>query len=211
MQRLEKTTLFYETLANSPRLRDFDRRFGTPARDIWEFLIATAGDEQLILMRGKFAEMGMEPRLARADAQRLNHAGLTILGDERAAVAFLNPTTAFAGALGPVERLAENRNEGAGVPASLQSLISQIPSENEIWFASVGPPPSLLPVAKVARAWGGIDPVKRSIDFHVEMETDLEAKTVADILGGKQNSNRVDLNGPIPPRVLDWLSNQSGQ
>ena len=77
-------------------------------------LIAYNGADWLALMRGKFAEMGMEPRLDKPGARRVSYNGVTIIGDEVGAMAFLNPTTALAGRYEVVLRALEQRNNNTG-------------------------------------------------------------------------------------------------
>ena len=145
MQRL-KTTPFYDSLiAGSPRRLEFRKTSGlADDSDVWEYLIAYDGRDWLALMRGKFAEMGMEPRLDKPTARRVTYNGVTVIGDETGAVAFLNPTTALAGRYEVVLRTLEERNSNTGVPLALEKLALRIPAVNEIWFASIGIAPAFL-------------------------------------------------------------------
>ena len=76
---------------------------------MWEYLIASNGSDWVALMRGKFSEMdGTEIQMK--GATRISHAGVECIGDERGAVAFLNPTTAIAGPFNSIKKALDERN-----------------------------------------------------------------------------------------------------
>jgi hypothetical protein len=117
--------------------------------NLWEVLIAWDGKADWVMLRGKFSEMGMEPRVHKEGAERFRYKGYTILGDDRMAVLFLNPTTAVAAAPRALWRIIDNRDIGTGLPQPLQAHIKGIPSANQAWFAG-----KLREVGDIA---GGID------------------------------------------------------
>ena len=206
MQRIQTTPLYQEAVRKAARLKSFQERMGLdPSQDVWEYLITSDGENALVLMRGKFSEMGMEPRLNKPTAQRALYAGVTVIGDEAGAVGFLNPTTAMAGRLETVIRAAERRNRFTGMPAALEQLASKIPSANAAWFASVGPAPGFLPVTRVRSARGGIDPATRRIETVVEAQSTEDARAIAQTLNGTAGGNTVRAVGPVPPGVWTWL------
>src|SRR5690349_21781021 len=67
--RMEKlaATQFWRDYVNKgrvPMLEQFRKRTGlNPEKDIWELLVASSQKEAVMLIRGKFSEMGLEPKL----------------------------------------------------------------------------------------------------------------------------------------------------
>ena len=112
-------------------------------------MIPSDGTTTWVMLRGKFAEMGMEPRVNREGAQRLGYKGYTMLGDERMAVLFLNPTTAVAASAAGTTPHHRQPRAGTGIPAWLQAQINNIPSTNQAWFAGVLP--------EIGQIAGGLD------------------------------------------------------
>jgi len=189
MQRLRSTSFYSEYVANSPRLLQFRENSGLQRdADVWEYLIASNGSNWIALMRGKFSEMGMEPRSTKSDALRITYRGANVVGDERGAIAFLNPTTAIAGPLESVKKTLDERNWNNGVPETLQQLTREIPSTNEAWLVSSGPAPPFVKSRP-------FDALRAAIN--AQMRTYEER-----IKANRQESTR---SGPIPADVLAWV------
>jgi hypothetical protein len=206
MQRVRATPFYESLVVKSPRRLEFRKISGlADDSDVWEYLVAYNGTDWLTLMRGKFAEMGMEPRLDKPSARRVYYNGVTIIGDEEGAMAFLNPTTALAGRYEVVLRALEQRNDNAGVPIALEKLALKIPAANDIWFASVGPAPSFLPVQHLKNATAGLNPKTRELELHIEADSPSAAQSIADTVNGRTEDNRVSFTGTVPKRVLDWI------
>ncbi|HYP06956.1 MAG TPA: hypothetical protein VER03_12055, partial [Bryobacteraceae bacterium] len=122
-------------------------------------------------------------------ATRITHAGLTVLGDERGAVAFLNPTTAIAGKIDDVLRTLDLRNQNTGLPDPLEKLTSRIPSKYDVWFASTGIAPAFIQAGGVKSAYGGLNLSTGKHDLVVEAET------------GSQSIQ----DAPVPESIVDWV------
>jgi hypothetical protein len=206
MQHIRATPFYQQHVVSAPRLAKFRQNVGLPNEaDVWEYLIAADGEDPIILMRGKFSEMGMEPRSAKEGAERISHRGVSVIGDDKGAIAFLNPTTAMAGTVRAIKRALDERNENTGVPTALKRLASEIPSNNEAWIVSVGPAPGFLPVRQITAARAAIDPLACRFDFAAEANSVADAAAIADALNGKTEGRRVVASDPIPSIVLDWL------
>ena len=190
MQKLRANATVDRLIARSPRLLQFRKDTGLPpGSDVWEYLITYNGTGWLAFMRGKFTEMGMEPRLDKPGASRIMHNGVTILGDERGAVAFLNPTTAIAGRIDDVIRTLDLRNNNTGVPPAIEKLTDQIPVKYEVWFASTGTAPGFVTADRVRFAFGGLNLATGKYDLTVDAERG--GTTVTD--------------APAPTTVVDWV------
>jgi hypothetical protein len=190
MQKLRADATVDKRIARAPRLLQFRRETGLPPdSDVWEYLIANNGTGWLTFMRGKFTDMGMEPHLDKPGASRLSHNGVTILGDQLGAVAFLNPTTAIAGRIDDVIRTLDLRNNNVGVPAKIEELTNRIPAKYEIWFASTGLLPGAIEASGVRSAFGGVNLASGRYDLSIDADR-----------GGR---NLVD--APVPSAISEWI------
>ena len=104
-----------------------------------------------------------------------------------------------------VLRALEQRNTNAGVPDRIEKLALKIPAANDIWFASIGPAPSFLPVQHLKSATAGLNPKTREFELHIEADSRGAAQSIAETVNGRAEDNRVSFTGPVPKRVLDWI------
>jgi hypothetical protein len=156
---LTKTPLYQKRLAQSslPGIGEFVEATGVdPRRDIWQVLAAMDGKSTVIMIRGKFSEGGIEPRLKIPGASRTSHKGYTITGSETFGVAFLNPTTAVAGRPEAVKAVLDNRERSGPSPA-LMGQLRTIPHATHMWVVLNGGFP--LPRSGGAREgnWANIE------------------------------------------------------
>lgn len=191
MEKLQATPFYKEHLVKQrpPALNLLAERTGIdPLKDVWEYLVETDPRGTCVLTRGKFAEMGMEPKMNSSGAERFGYKGLTFIGDQRTAVAFLNPSTAMAGPVAALKYVIDHRNDTAGLPAPLQSRIGNISAANQIWFAgSVIPAMQALPLGRVnpSTMLRSLSFLSGGIDFHTGAKGYLlgETATVNDANG----------------------------
>lgn len=139
MKQLSETPL-YERWIEKGRVgvvEDFRRRTGLdPTKDLWEFLIANDGKNTVVLIRGKFSDMGQEPDLRIEGATRSRYKSYTIIGTDDYGVLFLNPSTAAAGHVAQLKLLIDRRNDVTALPTALEARIKKIPSTNQAWFVA---------------------------------------------------------------------------
>jgi hypothetical protein len=201
-------TPFYERFVASrklPLIEAFARESGIdPRKDLWEVLIPTDGKTTWVMLRGKFTEMGMEPRVNREGAQRLRYKGYTILGDEQMAVLFLNPTTAIAAPEPALRAIIDNRDKGTGIPRWLQDRIRKIPSTNQFWFAGR---------QSIGDVTGAID-LRSGVNGEILITADSEGdaqKLKAALLGPSKGSGitagsegaKLNVNVAAPPERME--------
>ncbi len=141
MEKLARTRFWsdYVLKGRVPMIEEFRKRTGlNPEKDIWEILVAGTQKQAVVLVRGKFSDMGMEPRLdlQREGVTRMSYKGFTMIGDEKAAVLFLNPSTAAAGLTSQLRELVDHRENITGIPKELDERIRKIPSTNQAWMVS---------------------------------------------------------------------------
>jgi hypothetical protein len=139
MQQLASTPLYRDWIQKRrvPALEEFRRRTGLdPAKDVWELLVTSDGKNGLVLVRGRFAAQGQEPRLDIEGARRLSYKGFTMIGNDQYGVLFLNPTTAVTGRIPDVQRLVDRRSEITGLPPALDARVRAISSTHQAWFVA---------------------------------------------------------------------------
>ncbi len=140
LDRLRTTPAWEKHLASSPipMLDDAGRVAGLDLRrDIWEVLVVSDGAHTAAFARGKFGEQGIEPRIS-AQAARMAHKGVTVVGSENESIAFLTASTAVAGRRDAVLWAIDQRDSATGPPRELADLIARIPPENQIWAVASG-------------------------------------------------------------------------
>ncbi len=141
VDQLRKTAFWEQFVAGRelPWLETFVKRTGLdPRRDLWEFLLVSNGKDMLIMARGKFSYMGLEPKLEIEGARRTAYKGYNIIGDDNVAVTFLNTSTALAGRPNVLRSMIDNRGRHAGPQKALADLIKTIPANNQVWAAGIG-------------------------------------------------------------------------
>jgi hypothetical protein len=187
MNQLAKTP-FYRDWVEKRRLtfvEDFRRRTGLdPTKDLWELLITSDGKSGLVLVRGRFAEHGREPKLDLEGARRFSYKSYTLIGNDETAVVFLNPTTAAAGRTPDLHRLIDRRHEVTGLPPALESRARAMSSTNQAWFvmnvagqlpASLGAEaPGML--AGLARMAGNVEFVSGAVDLRQAFRANVTAE-----------------------------------
>lgn len=109
-----------------------------PNGDLWEGLIASNGKDSVMLLRGRFSAMGLEPKLERAGAQRMAYKNYMLIGDEQLAVTFLNPSTAAVSRAAVLRSLLDRRTEFTGLPKALEDRVQTIEPENQLWAVAAG-------------------------------------------------------------------------
>ncbi|MCP5115373.1 MAG: hypothetical protein GY953_31480 [bacterium] len=108
-----------------------------PAEDLWELLFASNGDQGVLMVRGKFSESGMEPRVDWQGAERMPYRGYLMIGDAESAVLFVNTTTALLGKPELLRAIIDDREKSAGIPAPLLETVESIEYGNQVWLAAV--------------------------------------------------------------------------
>ena len=144
LDALRATPAYQKWVAARPRplVDEFARETGLDVRkDLWELLLASDGRSTLVMARGKFGPPGQEPRLGREGARRMPYKGYTLMGNESAALVFMNTSTAVAGPAPALRSLIDQRDRSdRGQAKSLLGMLSTIPARSQMWAVSVGTP-----------------------------------------------------------------------
>ena len=158
MEKLVKTPGF-DYLAKSGAIHDSldliaSQTSFDPRKDFWEILFVSNGRDILMLARGQFAAMGMEPEFKKQGSQRTAYRGQTFISSADAVLTFISPSSIAVGGRQALERLVDERAERrGGPPQALMARAEQIDRKNQVWWA-LSSPASLLP-RQIPSASGG--------------------------------------------------------
>jgi len=143
LEALLKLPVYQKNFAGKQlsQVDQFTSRTGLdPRKDLWELLYVSNGHRGVMLGRGQFADEMLAPRLEKEGGERMDYKGLTLIGHERSAMAFLSPTTAAVGDVPALHDLIDQRAVSHGPPVALAGLMKQIPAESQFWAAYSGGP-----------------------------------------------------------------------
>jgi hypothetical protein len=198
MEKLQETPFWKKYLAENKfqPLERFRRNTGLDPARVWEILAASDGKGTVLLLRGKFSETGLEPRLQIEGARRFAHKGYTFTGDEEFAVVFLNPSTGAAGPTPMLRQILDRRGESNDAPAALKERINKISPMNQVWFVShLGGRLTGPELPRGDGLWSNLGQLARSVQYisgginlghgfrmgaEVEASTDADARRVRD-------------------------------
>lgn len=198
-----------------------------PRKDLWQVLVASTGKHTIVMARGKFSEMGMEPHINIEGAERIPYKGTLLIGRSEGAIAFLNPTTAIAGRVEALTYVIDHRYE-TSVPAALKEALTMVPNGVQFWMVALGGQnlaslgiPLEGNLANIGRIYASLQRMMVSADLshelHIEgkgiAETEQDAKQLATALKGIIGLGR--LNTPTDRndllRVYDAIKVEQNQ
>lgn len=163
-------TAVYQKLSSRvplPQLDEFQKQTGLdPRKDLSEFLLCSDGKNALLLARGKFRSTDLEARFKSKGIASENYKGHAVFGDQRAAVTFLNDSTAAAGATAQLHALidqisAEHGAGRGGLPPELRDLLRTLPADDQVYAALIGGVANLnLPLPREGNMGNILDALK---------------------------------------------------
>ena len=90
-------------------------------------------------MRGKFRVADLEARFKSKGVTPSNYKGHALFGDDRAAITFLDDSTAAAGTTAEIHALLDQRwSRGRGLPVPLRDLLRTLPPGDQVYAALTG-------------------------------------------------------------------------
>ena len=215
-QRLEKLAL--------PDLNRFTQATGLdPRRDIREVLVCSNGTGAVTVLRGSFHQGDLESRLRSHGAASLSYKGHTLFTSDRAAVAFLDSSTATAGTQASVEGIIDaHERGGGGLPIALESLVQTIPARDQLWLVRSGGAPGMRfgendesRLGSIVQMLRGIRTIVAGVDFsngldfsaRVQCDSDNNAAHIHDALRGAIGMARLSApdNHPELLKVYDSI------
>jgi len=225
MEHLSRTPAWQklQTLA-LPDLNRFTQATGLdPRRDIREVLACSNGIGAAIILRDRLQVSDLASRLQARGATSLSYKGHALYTSDRAALTFLDSTTAAAGDTASVEGIIDAHDRGgSGLPVALQPLVQEIPARDQLWLVRAGGSPGMRfgendesRLGSIVRMLRGIRTIVVGIDFsngldfsaHVQCDTDNDATHIHDALRGAIGMARLSTpdNHPELLRVYDAI------
>ncbi len=213
-----------------PRLNEFAKETGVdPRKDLWQVLSVSNGKTGILMVRGKFSEGDLEPRLEKKGAARFGYKGFNLWGDERNAVLFISSTTALMGSTAGLKSIVDDRNSPHhGLPPALAERMRSIPGESQIWAAFIGgvqglnvTVPENSNLGNLLRVFKGLDSAVLGIDLRNGFDlyadalckTDNDAKQVRAALKGIIGLGRLSTpdNKPELLKLYDAIDVEQAQ
>lgn len=126
-----------------PQLDRFTQQTGLdPRKDLSEVLLCSDGKSALLLVRGQFRIKDLDARFKSNGVAPSNYKGHFLFGDERAAIAFLDDSSAAAGTTAEIHALIDRQSEqsgaGRGLPVALRDLLRTLPAGDQVYAALTG-------------------------------------------------------------------------
>jgi hypothetical protein len=206
---IRDTTIYQKLISRIPlpQLDSFTEQTGLdPRKDLSEILVCSSGKSALLLVRGKFRIADLETRFKSKGVTPSNYKGHSLFGDARAAVTFVDDSTAIAGSPADLDRLLDNPG-GRGLPISLRDLLRTLPAGDQVYAALTGGVESLnLPLPREGNL-GNILQTLRSVDNAtlgmnlsqgidaiavVNCNTERDAKFIHDLVRGLVGFGRLN-------------------
>lgn len=139
---VRNTTVYQKLISRIPlpQIDSFTQQTGLdPRKDLSETLICSNGKSALLLVRGKFRITDLEARFKTKGVTPSNYKGHSLFGDERAAITFLDDSTAAAGTVPQIHNLLDQPSgAGRGLPLALRDLLRTLPESDQVFAALTG-------------------------------------------------------------------------
>jgi hypothetical protein len=138
---LRDTPVFQKLITRVPlqQLDEFQKQTGLdPRKDLSEALLCSNGKSALLLVRGKFRIADLETRFKSHGVQPSNYKGHALYGDERAAIYFLDDSTAAAGPPAELHALIDLSSSQRSLPPDLRDLLRTLPASDQVYAALTG-------------------------------------------------------------------------
>ena len=123
-----------------PQLERFTQQTGLdPRKDLTEILSCSNGKSGLLLVRGNFHVADLEARFKSNGVTPSKYKEHALFGDERAAITFLDDSTAAAGSIPEIRALIDPQKSSArGLPIALRDLLRALPTGDQVYAALTG-------------------------------------------------------------------------
>src|SRR5581483_3383539 len=150
--------------------------------DIAEALVCSDGKNTEVFTRFSRSDVGGKMRSA--ERPFTTYSGAEIYGDGREAFALLAPDVAAAGPLPAVKSVIDQSKRGeGGIPAALEPFLANLPVQDQIQAAMVGPIPGLSGITAENPNFGNLVRLAHSIEsasLGIQADNDVRAHARAD-------------------------------
>jgi hypothetical protein len=173
-----------------------------PRKKFWQVLVVSNGASSVLLARGDFAPLGMEPEFKKEGAQRSNYKGQSIITTGGIMLSFMSPSCLAVGSRPAIEWFIDAQGQRGGPPKLLLEQAQKIDRKNQIWWTTSTPSvfiPSQTPatggfsniVANLPRLMNGLQAMTGSIDFTTGLSLILNAE-FSDATHAKDSSSSLN-------------------
>jgi hypothetical protein len=214
---LRDTAVFQKLIERVPlpQLNQFEKQTGLdPRKDLSEVLLCSSGKTGLLLVRGRFRSADLDARLKSNGVKPSNYEGHALFGDERAAITFLDDSTAVAGSPAELRALIDQAgSKGTGLPPDLRELLRTLPADDQIYAALIGgierlnlPLPREGNLANILQALRSVDSAALGLNLShgidgvavVNCTTERDARFIHDMLRGLIGFGRLNTRDDQP-------------
>jgi hypothetical protein len=208
---IRNTTVYQKLISRVPlpQLDSFTQQTGLdPRKDLSEFLVCSNGKTGLLLVRGMFRITDLEARFKAKGVTPTNYKGHALFGDDRAAILFIDDSTAVAGTVQEIHNLLDQSSgTGRGLPLPLRDLLRTLPESDQIYAALTGGVENLnLPLPRegnlgnILQALRSVNSAMIGMDLAkgldaiatVNCNTERDAKFVHDLVRGLVGFGRLN-------------------
>jgi hypothetical protein len=204
------TTLYQKLISRVPlpQLDSFTQQTGLdPRKDLSEMLICSNGKSALLLVRGKFRIMDLEARFKSKGVTPSNYKGHSFFGDDRAAITFIDDSTAIAGSPVDLRAIIDQPGPARGLPVPLRDLLRTLPAGDQVYAALTGgienlnlPLPREGNMGNILQALRSVNSATLGMDLTkgldsiaaVNCNTERDAKFVHDLVRGLVGFGRLN-------------------
>jgi len=158
-----------------------------PRKTFWQVLIVSNGANSVLLTRGEFAPLGMEPEFKKEGAVRSNYKGQSLIATSGIVLTFMSPSCLAVGSRQSMEWFLDaHADRAGGPPKNLLEWAEKIDRKSQIWWKSFAPA-ELLPkqvpaaggfsniLANLPRLLNGTQSVGGSVDLNSGLRLQLSA------------------------------------
>jgi hypothetical protein len=222
---IRDTAIYQKLIARVPlpQLDRFTEQTGLdPRKDLSEILTSSNGKSALLLVRGTFRVTDLEARFKSNGVAPSIYKGHSLFGEERAAIAFMDDSTAVAGSQADVRAYFDQPGGARGLPVPLRDLLRTLPAGDQVYAALTGGVENLnLPLPREGNL-GNIMQALRSVDSAtlgmnlshgidavavVNCNTERDAKFIHDLVRGLVGFGRLNTpdNQPDLLKLYDGI------
>ena len=210
------TATFQKLIARVPlpQLDEFQKQTGLdPRKDLSEALLCSNGKTALLLVRGKFRTADLQARFKSKGVKPTDYRGHSLYGDERAAMYFLDDSTAAAGSPAELHALIDLPASGRSLPPDLYNLLRALPEGDQIYAALTGgiehlnlPLPREGNLGSILQSLRSVDSASLGLNLshgidgvaYVNCTTERDARFIHDMLRGLIGFGRLNTRDDQP-------------
>ena len=158
-----------------------------PRKNFWQVLVVSNGNSSVLIARGVFAPLGMEPEFKKEGAVRSAYRSQSLISTGGIVLTFMSPSCLAMGSRQSLEWFLDaHADRKGGPPKPLLERAEMIDRKNQVWWTS-GAPAAFIPnqtpaaggfsniVANLPRLLNGVHVMTGSMDFSTGLNLSLSA------------------------------------